>query len=328
MALKSASYPFSTGADAPALERPGLFEPLVRRLAGDGAVNLVRAKAEVHAALRAGGGAVPSARTLDDTLPVETIPTVSAGWWHDRVLAEIDQDGFAFAVDRMDEPFFNRRSRRVPRQQNLIDIVLIAGHACIRKRIRGYRMGARRWGDRPVPARDWAQRSLWVSLGYFLYSEAAALIRLQDLPYVPKLRAIDIPGQVLYMDYIPGENLRTLAARGGAVHDSDIKGDRDLGKLSPHDLERREIELLDRMGGGDFRREIAEMAREINGRGVVPLDIKLGNFARGAKTGRLYWFDFEICRLRSQPRWETDLEMQRETLERLFQLAERGHTVV
>jgi len=94
------------------------------------------------------------------------------------------------------------------------------------------------------------------------------------------------------------------------------------------ELERREVELLDRLGVGDFRREIAEMAREINSRGVVPLDIKLGNFLRGATTGRLYWLDFEISRLRSQPRFDEDLAVQRETLERLFQLAERGHTVV
>jgi len=47
------------------------------------------------------------------------------------------------------------------------------------------------------------------------------------------------------------------------------------------DLERREVELLDRAGIGDFRREIAEMAREINARGVVPLDIKLATSFAG-----------------------------------------------
>ena len=138
-----------------------------------------------------------------------------------------------------------------------------------------------------MPAREWAHRSFWVSLGFFMYSEAAALLRLSDLPFVPKLRAIDLAGRTLYVDYIPGENLRSLAARGGAaVHDADIKDDPRLCGVSARDLERREVELLDRAGIGDFRREIAEMAREINARGVVPLDIKLGNFIRGASSGR------------------------------------------
>ena len=75
------------------------------------------------------------------------------------------------------------------------DIALVHGRVCIRKRIRSYRMGARRWGNRPVPAREWAQRSFWVSLGLFMYSEAAALLRLSDLPFVPKLRGIDLAGR-------------------------------------------------------------------------------------------------------------------------------------
>ena len=329
MTSKPVSYELNPEAES-ILERSGWFEPFVRRLAGDGAVNLSRAKAEVRAALRAGGGSIPPARALSDALPPSSIPSVAAGWTEDRVLAEIDQDGFAFAADPLDEPFFNRRARRVPRQQNQIEIALLDGRVCVRKRIRGFRMGARRWGDRPVPALERAQRSLWVALGHFLYSEAAALLRLQDLPCVPKLRAIDIFSRTLYVDYVPGENLRNLAARSGAaVHDCDIKNDGKLVNLSAEDLEKREVELLDRLGGGgDFRREIAEMACEINARGVVPLDIKLGNFIRGASTGRLYWLDFEICRLRSQPRFDEDLAVQRATLERLFQLAERGHTVV
>jgi hypothetical protein len=331
MAVKPAAYP-DPGISGASLEQAGsagFFEPLVRSLAGDGALNLVRAKAEVRAALRAGGGLVPPAPLLEDALPPGSVPSVAAGWRHDRLLAEIDQEGFAFAIDRMDEPFFNRRAQRAPRQQNLIDIALVGGRVCIRKRIRSYRMGARRWGDRRVPASEWAQRSFWVSLGLFMYSEAAALLRLSDLPFVPKLRAIDLPGRTLYLDYVPGENLRSLAARGGlAVHDADIKDDPHLCGVPARDLERREVQLLDRAGIGDFRREIAEMAREINARGVAPLDIKLGNFIRGASSGRLYWLDFELSRLRSQPRWDADLAAQRRTLEQLFDLAAHGHTVV
>src|SRR5436190_13435489 len=331
MALKPVAYP-DPGTSGASLDQPGsagFLEPLVRGLAWEGGVNLVRAKAEVRAALRAGGRVVPPASSLEDCLPPASIPSVAVGGRHDRVLAEIDQEGFAFAIDPMDEPFFNRRARRAPRQQNLVDIALVGGRVCVRKRFRTYRMGARRWGDPPVPAREWALRSFWVSLGFFMYSEAAALLRLSDLPFVPKLRAIDLAGRTLYVDYIPGENLRSLAARGGAaVHDADIKDDPRLCGVSARDLERREVELLDRAGIGDFRREIAEMAREINARGVVPLDIKLGNFVRGASSGRLYWIDFELSRLRSQPRWDADLAVQQQTLEQLFDLAARGHTVV
>jgi hypothetical protein len=331
MAVKPVAYADAATSGA-SLDQPGyagFFEPLVRTLAGDGAVNLVRAKAEVRAALGAGGGVVPAAPVCEDGLPSSNIPSVAAGARQDRVLAEIDQEGFAFAIDRMDEPFFNRRARRAPRQQNLIDIALVGGRVCIRKRIRSYRMGARRWGNRPVPAREWAQRGFWVSFGLFMYSEAAALLRLSDLPFVPKLRGIDLAGRTIYIDYVRGENLRSLAARGGAaVHDADIKDDPQLCEVPARDLERREVELLDRAGIGDFRREIADTAREINARGVVPLDIKLGNFIRGASSGRLYWLDFELSRLRSQPRWDADLALQRQTLEQLFDLAARGHTVV
>jgi hypothetical protein len=334
MAFKPAAIPLTieraatrTGLVSPA--PAGTFEVFLRRLTGDGAFNLLRAKSEVHAALREGPTALADAPALDDAVPPATIPSVAAGWRHDRVLAEIDQDGFAFAVDPMDEPFFNRRAEKRPRQQNRLDVALLDGRVCVRKRFRSYRLGARRWGDRRIPARDWVHRSVWVSLGFYMYTEAAALLRLRDLPFVPKLRNVDVAGRTLYIDYVPGDSLRDHAARtGAAVHDVDVHKDGELRGLSPQKLERREVELLDRAGAGDFRREIAEMARQINARGVAPLDIKLGNFIRGARTGRLYWCDFEICRLGSQPRWEADLALQRDLLEQMFDLSARGHVVV
>ncbi len=311
MAFKPAAIPFTSERTAtrselvaPAPARP--LEIFLRRFTGEGTFNLLRAKSEVDAAMRDGLGTVPAAPALDDALPPEIIPSVSAGWRQDRVLAEIDQDGFAFALDPMDEPFFNRRPQKTARQQNKVDIA-----------------------HRPIPARDWVHRSVWVSLGFYMYTEAAALLRLQDLPFVPKLRKIDVAGRTLYIDYVPGESLRDQAARtGAAVHDADIHKNGELRGLSPHELERREVELLDRAGAGDFRREIADLVRQINARGVAPLDIKLGNFIRGARTGRLYWFDFEICRLASQPRWEADLMLQRDLLDQMFELTARGHVVV
>jgi len=324
------AYPFGREAAAadPALVAPRVLEPLLRRVAGDGPVNLFRAKAEVDAALWAGAGTLPAGRLPADALPPAAIPSLSRGLGEDRVLAEIDQDGFAFAKDPADVPFFNRRARRSHRQQNLLDIALVDGQICVRKRVRGLRLGARLWGGRPVPARDWMHRGLWASLGLYLYTEAAALLRLRDLPFVPQLRRIDFAENALYVDCIQGESLRNQAARAGApVHDADVRSDPRLSQLSAQDLERREVQLLDASVGGDFRQEISEMAREITARGVAPLDVKLGNFIRGTRTGQLYWIDFEISRLDSQPRWEADLALHRRLLEELFDLSSYGHTV-
>ena len=332
MAAKPALAFASGDSDTTGLAAPGrgtAIESIVRRLTGDGPVNLFRARGEVMAALRMGRGAVPPAASLDDVLSPRTVPSIAAGQRHDRVLAEIDQDGFAFAVDALDVPYFNRRARRVPRQQNLVDIVLLDGRVCIRKRFRGFRFGARRWGDRPVPAYEWARRSLWVNLGLFLYSEAAALLRLHDLPFVPKLRAIDVKDRAIYIDYLDGESLRYQAAKtGAAVHDRDLAADPVLSQLSARELERREVSLLEAAGAGNsFRRELSAMVREVNARGVAPLDIKLGNFIRGATTSRLYWIDFEICRISSQPRWEADLAVERAILEEVFELSAHGHSL-
>ena len=193
MATRHDSYSLSQATHAAELPRTTALEPLLRRFAGDGIVNLFRARAEVLATLRASGDAVPPAPPLPDALPAQSIPSVAGGRYEDRVLAEIDQDGYAFAAERIDEPYFNRRAHRRPRQMNLIDIALVDGHVCVRKRFRGFRVGARRWGDRPVPPSEWAYRSLWVSLGFFLYSEAAALLRMHDLPSSPSCAASTSP---------------------------------------------------------------------------------------------------------------------------------------
>ena len=282
-----------------------------------GLVNLWHARAEVRATGVAGLRDAPA--VPDEVSPAE-VPSVARLGSGDRVLAEIDHDGFAFARAPEDEPFFNRRAEKHPRQQHLLDVVLHGGRVCVRKRFRRPRRDAVRFGDRPVPAREWAQRSLWVTLKLPLYNEAAALLRLRDLPFVPKLRGLDAARNTLTMDYLRGESLRHLAAAAGApVHDADLRGARDLAGLGVDELDAREIGLLDRGGGaGDYRAEIAAMARAVNARGVAPLDIKLGNFMRGEKTGQLYWIDFEISRLASQPRWQADLGRQRDLLRRLF----------
>lgn len=293
---------------------------LLRRLTGDGLLNLLCAKAEVEIRLSHSGGIVPAAPDLDDALDPEVIPSVARGQREDRLLAEIDQDGFAFALDPIDRPFFDRRAHRRRRPQNSLHIALVDGRVCIRKQFRPLTLGARRWGSRTVPPIEWVRRKIWAGAGLFLYNEAAALLRLHDLPFVPRLRRIDVEDRVIYVDCVAGDSLRHRAAeRGAPVHDHDLAADAALGQLTAAELDRREVALLDAAGtGGDFRREIAAMAREINARGVAPLDIKLGNFIRGSATGRLYWIDFEISRLSSQPRWDEDLARQHEILQSLF----------
>lgn len=298
---------------------------LLRRVAGDGLVNLSRARAEVTAALGP-DGAVPDAPSLADELPLAAVPSTSTRQPGDRTLAEIDHDGFAFAVAPEDEPCFNRRPRPHARQQHQLRVVIHRGRVCVRKEFHAPRLGALRFGDRKVSAREWAHRSLWVQLGLPFYNEVAALLRLRDLPFVPKLRGVDVRRRVLYIDYVTGQSLRHHAARSGEpVHDADLPG-AGVAALSAMELDRREVALLDRVEGSTYRAEIADMASQINRLGVAPLDIKLGNFLRGHATGRLYWIDFEMCRLRSQPNWQADLARQHQILADLFDLNRPGPT--
>ena len=181
-----------------------------------------------------------------------------------------------------------------------------------------------------LPISERARRSFWVNLGLFLYCEAAALLRLRDLPFVPRLRAVDVADNALYVDCLQGENLRTLAAATGQpVYDRDLIGGGELARLSTRELERREVALLESSIGGGFRREIAAMVQGVRACGVVPMDIKLGNFIRGARTGQLYWIDFESSRLASQPGWELelDLSVQRSLLEEIFEFSRYGQQV-
>src|SRR3954447_14920981 len=200
------------------------LDALLRRVFGEGLINFYQARAEGRGAPEAGWGELPPAPPLEDPLPSVAVPSVAMGSLEDRVLAEVDQDGFAFARDPADAPFFDGRPHRIARKKNLVEIVLLEGRVCIRKRFRGIRFAARVWGDRRVPLGEWLYRNFWTATGFYLYSEAAALLRLRDLPFVPKLRRIDVADNALYVYYIAGENLRTRAARAGAVHDCDIAG--------------------------------------------------------------------------------------------------------
>src|SRR5690348_15425056 len=175
----SESFGFTNGGSIVADLSPGVHLPgLLRRFTGDGLINLLSAKVEVENRMRLAGGVVPAAPSLDDAMRPELIPSVARGQREDRLLAEIDQDGFTFAIDPVDRPFFDRRAHRRERPQNALHIALVDGRVCIRKQFRPMRLGARRWGTRAVPPMEWVRRKVWSTTGLFLYNEAAALLRL------------------------------------------------------------------------------------------------------------------------------------------------------
>jgi hypothetical protein len=228
-----------------------------------------------------------------DSVPPCLIPSTRALGTADRVLAEVDHDGFAFAVDLSDASVLNRRRRKVCRGRYQLDIVLRRGSICLRKQFL------------PVPLSHGPSSWFWSRLGMPFYSSVAAYLRLQGLRFVPTIREVDFPSRTIYMDYIFGENLKQhLGHDGTPIFDCDLVADPELSRLSEAELELRQIRIFAEKFGHTFRDEMRQMVLEMNRRGVAPFDIKLGNIVRGERTGRLYWLDFERARLRSQPRWD------------------------
>jgi hypothetical protein len=145
------------------------------------------------------------------------------------------------------------------------------------------------------------------------------LLRLAALPFVPKLRGLDIARHEVFMDYLEGDNLRQLAAvKGEPVYDADLGADPAFAGANATELTAREVRLVDAAGLGNYRADVARMVAAMNENGVAPLDIKPGNLLRGARTKRLYWLDFERARLRSQPGWEAELQTQHDLLRQVF----------
>ena len=139
------------------------------------------------------------------------------------MLAEIDEEGFAFAVNPEDRPIFNKREKGRPRPMHKLEVVLHDGRICVRKRFRGPTRGMTRFGRIKLTLADQAKRHAWSALGIWFYVEAAALLRMASLPFVPKLRGLDVRRHEVFMDYLPGDSLRQLAAaQGQPVYDVDV----------------------------------------------------------------------------------------------------------
>jgi hypothetical protein len=284
-----------------------LLERGARRVPGaEAASKLVVVRLETVAALA-------RRRLADDPPPVpdavtpSEVPSVAELGPGNRTLAEIDQDGFAFAAHPSDEPFFNRRAEKFPRLRYRLHVVLYRGRVCVRKQFVG------------TPAEVPLGSRLWSIAGLFFYTEAAALLRLRDTGFVPVLRGVNALSRTLYMDYLRGETLQhRMAARGAKLLDIDLA---PLGQLFDPDRDRWEREAFASKGDGAHRDRIEAMIRAMNGRGVAPLDVKLGNVLIGEKTGDLYWLDFERAGIGSAPGYTRHLEEQLRLVDEHFGLA-------
>ena len=241
-----------------------------------------------------------------DSLNPDRIPSLALCQTRDAELAQVDQDGFAFAFNPADAPLFNRRDRKLQRNRHQLDIVLYDGRVCIRKRFS------------PGISDGNLRRKLLVRLSF--YREAAALLRLRNLPIVPQIRGIDIPSMTIYRDYIDGETLRhRVGARGMIIHDLDLASSEQVRCLTEEELEEREIQLFSQMCDAELSARIWENVREINRRGVVLLDdVNLGNVVVGHRSGCPYWIDLEFTQLSGFPQWENALREQDLRIKRWF----------
>ncbi len=256
-----------------------------------GLIRLVAARVMVGRAVsrgEVGGGGVANPDALDPA----HVPSVSGGSGGDRVLAEIDQDGYLFATDPRDVLFFNGRERKLPRRRWRVEVVLRGGVVLLRKRhVRGRSSGS--LGVR-----------LWEALGLPFYNEVAAMLRLRGLPCVPQLREIDTASRTIFMEFIRGGTLRhRLAADGTPVSDLDLASDTTLSRLSDGERLLREGRLWSRLPEPYLRAKLADLVVEMYRRGVAPVDVHLANIVVGRDTGRPYWVDFELARLRLGPGW-------------------------
>jgi hypothetical protein len=242
-----------------------------------------------------------------DALPPQTVPSLADGGRPDRVLARLDQDGFAFATDPRDAALFPGRPQELPRKRYRLEIVLHGGAVCVRKQFvrQSLRTGARNW---------W-----WNLWGLPFYTEAAALLRLSGCPGVPQVRAIDLATRTIWMDYVQGTNLTHHLAEGGAVlHDLDLSTHPVLRGLPPEQRVERERELFAATLGARCKPLIRELVLAMNARGVAVLDAKPGNVLLGERSGSVYWVDFERAHLRCFPGWRNGLHEQYRALSHSF----------
>ena len=259
---------------------------------------LVRLRAEVHRAVRE--RAFLSDRPASpDAVQATDIPSVALVGTGDRLLAEIDQDGYEFAFHPVDGAFFRPRDIRLPRIRYQINVQLRSGTVCLGKR----------FTRQPLSSglREW----LLSFCGLGFYTEAAALVRLKDCEGAPRLVDIDIRTRTIYREFIRGQSVRQVLARQGLVAEDVHRrfGRRPARTSSP--LVPAAASLM----------PARELVAGINREGVVPCDVKLGNILLGERSRALYWVDFEDVRFRSDWDWEERVATQNLVLEYCYRSA-------
>jgi hypothetical protein len=218
-----------------------------------------------------------SAVNHEDMLPVSLIPSVARGDRRDRVLAEIDQDGFTFAVDPLDADVFNSRTVMSARKHHSVQIVLKDAEVSLRKALV------------PKPcARGMDRVRAFLQWDFFI--ETAALLRLQELACVPTIRRIDFGESAIEMDYIWGRDLRQRLASGA--------------QEIPYDEISHSFSMLTGRGSRDeIREQVAEVVARIIACGVIPRDVHAANFILGQRSKKLYMVDFSLVYLCPVPGW-------------------------
>jgi hypothetical protein len=245
---------------------------------------------------------VRSRSSIPDTLTASMIPSFSRLGARDRVLAEVEQDGFLFATNPLDVCFFNRRAQKKPRHRSRVEVVLRQGVVMFRKQhLLSPGGGLKEW----VSTR----------LGIRFYTEVAALLRLQGLSFVPQLHAVDWHRRALFLDYIHGENLRhRLALNGKIIFHGDLNVDPILSRLSDRARVDREFALWSvSPDSAALRPRLKAAFAMMHTRGVTYDDIHLANIILGSVTGEPYWVDFEMAKLnvrRCGPRSSTEVHLR------------------
>jgi tRNA A-37 threonylcarbamoyl transferase component Bud32 len=222
---------------------------------------------------------IASDNECEDTLPLSLIPSVARGDGSDRVLAEIDQDGFTFAVDDHDAKFFNTSSTMNARRHSRIEMISRGGAVYLRKTaIR------KRHPEILARLRDF--------LGWEFYIEAAALLRLRGLPCVPSIRRIDCRERTIEMDYIWERDLRQVLANG-------------RNEIAYDEISRLFLALVAKVSQNETSAKATEILISVIRRGVIPRDVHAANFIQVDRSNKLYMVDFNLAYLRPVPGWRS-----------------------
>jgi hypothetical protein len=209
-----------------------------------------------------------------DTLPPCLIPSVLQGDWTDRVIAEVDQDGYVFAADERDAALFGAIQLMHPRRYNRIQIVLRGRRIYLRKSFIS--------GCRPNKMAAILDRLRWA-----FYIEAAALLRLRRLNGVPRIRRIEARNGAIEMDYIWGRDLRQILSAGREIIDEEIFDEEIYSSFES---------LL--ASDNEIARQFSTLLSDMVERGVIYRDLTPANLVLAEYSNRLYIVDFQDALLR------------------------------